>query len=134
MCRYSRLWTENLTKTHSIELGIQTNAFSGREVGQGKGNTWGVPELWQTAAMLQPKILKFNLKRQNIIPAKQYMSAGLGAQSAALDKHLMLPRALQLDLQPPLTLEGTFHMKMCHNFAILQPFFNGPKGLSWFSQ
>lgn len=80
------------------------------------------------------QILKLNLKRQNTIPAKQYMSAGLGAQSAALDKHLMLPRALQLSLQPPLTLEGTFHMKMCHNFAILQPFFNGPKGLSWFSQ
>lgn len=66
-----------------------------------------------------PEVCKFNLKRQNTIPAKQYMPAGLSLSLPLLDKHLMLPSSLQLNLQLPLTLEGVFHMKMCHNFTIL---------------
>lgn len=83
-CRYSKIWKERLARTYCIKLGTQTNAYRGYEVGQGKSNTQGVSELWQTVAMVQPKIFKFNLKMQNTIPAKLHVSASLGAQSATV--------------------------------------------------
>lgn len=101
------------------KLGTETIAYSGCKVGREKSNTWGVSELWKRAAMLPPEVHKFNLKRQNTIPAKQYMPAGLSLSLPLLDKHLMLPSSLQLNLQLPLTLEGVFHRKMCHIFTIL---------------
>lgn len=64
-CRDSRIWKENLAKTHSIKLGTQTNAYRGCEVGQEKSNTQGVSELWQRVATLRPKIFRFSVKRQN---------------------------------------------------------------------
>lgn len=83
-CRYSKIQKERFARTYCIKLGTQTNAYRGYEVGQGKSNTQGVSELWQTVAMVQPKIFKFNIKMQNTIPAKLPVSASLGAQSATL--------------------------------------------------
>ena len=89
------------------KLGTETIAYSGCKVGREKSNTWGVSELWKRAAMLPPEV------------PKQYMPAGLSLSLPLLDKHLMLPSSLQLNLQLPLTLEGVFHRKMCHIFTIL---------------
>lgn len=67
-CIYSRLWTENLTRTHSIKPGTQTTAYRGCEVSQGKGNTESISELWQRAVRFQAKTLKFNLRQNPFQP------------------------------------------------------------------
>ena len=71
--------------------------------------------------MHQPKILKFKLKKEKHHSRQIIYVCRLGGLNLQpLDKYLILLRYLQLNLQPPLTMEGTFHMKMCHNFVILQ--------------
>lgn len=70
-----------------------------------------VSELWQTAAMHPPKILKFKLNKEKHYSRQIYLQAFWGeGWIATLDKYLMLPRYLQLNLASYLlTLEeGTF--------------------------